>query len=123
MRFHAVVLCGLLVNLTGVGGAGAAFAASPSAQKGAQISAQCAACHGSDGMSVDTSIPNLAGQHYQYLTTQIEAFKQRTRNSPLMNELTRTLTQEQIDDLAAYYASIPIRVEARPTSNHQHQNR
>ena len=123
MRFHAVVLCGLLVNSTGFVGAGAALAAGPNAETGAQISAQCAACHGSDGMSVDTSIPNLAGQHYQYLTTQIQAFKQRTRNSPLMNELTRSLSQEQIDDLAAFYASVPIRVEARPRGNHQHQNR
>jgi cytochrome c553 len=88
----------------------AAFAGSPNPAVGAHISAQCAACHGSNGMSVDTSIPNLAGQHYVYLVQQLKAFKERSRISPLMNELARPLTQEQIEDISAYYASVPIEV-------------
>jgi cytochrome c553 len=94
--------------------AGAAFAAGPSVEKGAQISAQCAACHGSDGLSVDTSIPNLAGQHYAYLVEQTNAFKQRSRINPIMNQMVQSLSQEQIEDIAAYYASVPIQVKAAP---------
>ena len=93
--------------------AGASVAAPPSAVKGAQISARCAACHGTDGFSVDTSIPNLAGQHYVYLQTQMMAFKQKTRNSPMMNEIVAPLTQEQIDDISAYYASIPVQLSPK----------
>jgi cytochrome c553 len=96
--------------------AGPAFAAGPSAAKGAQISAQCAVCHGSDGMSVDTSIPNLAGQHYAYLVAQTNAFKQRDRINPIMNQMVQSLSQEQIEDIAAYYASIPIQVRMAPKS-------
>lgn len=87
-----------------------AWAAPPSAAAGAAISAQCAACHGSNGISPDTSTPNLAGQHYQYLLSQIEAYKSGTRKNPIMNEMTKPLSQEQMEDLAAYFASIVIRV-------------
>jgi len=88
----------------------AAAAGQPNARAGQLISTTCAVCHGSDGMSVDTSIPNLAGQHYAYLVQQINAFKHGSRNSPFMNEQARPLTDEQIEDIAAYYASVPIEV-------------
>jgi cytochrome c553 len=76
--------------------------------------AQCAACHGSNGLSVDTSIPNLAGQHYPYLVAQANAYKYRTRINPLMNALVRSLTQEQIEDISAYYASVPFQINTAP---------
>lgn len=84
--------------------------AAPSAKAGAAISAQCAACHGNNGIAADTSMPNLAGQHYRYLLSQLEAFKNGTLKSPIMNQMTKALSQEQMQDLAAYFASIPIRV-------------
>jgi cytochrome c553 len=102
----------------GIISAGSAFAAEPNAEKGAQISSQCAACHGSDGMSVDTSIPNLAGQHYAYLLAQTNAFRDRTRINPIMNQMVQSLTQEQIEDIAAYYASVAIQVKAAPKPKH-----
>ena len=88
----------------------AAFAGQPNAKAGQLIATTCAVCHGSDGMSVDTSIPNLAGQHYVYLVQQLNAFKQGSRNSAFMNEQARPLTEEQIEDIAAYYSSVPIEV-------------
>lgn len=88
--------------------------AAPSATAGAAISAQCAACHGSNGISADTSTPNLAGQHYEYLLSQIEAYKAGTRKNAIMNEMAKALSQEQMQDLAAYFASIPIHVGAPP---------
>lgn len=98
----------LTIVAVGVLLAGPAFAA-PSPEKGAAISAQCAVCHGSNGISVDTSIPNLAGQHYPYLLEQMNAFKQRTRKVPIMNELAAPLSEQQVEDLAAYFSSIPFR--------------
>lgn len=99
-------------------GATAAMAAPPDAKAGAHISMQCAACHGSDGISVDTSIPNLAGQHYVYLVQQLDAFKRGSRNGPLMNEMARTLTEEQIQDISAYYSNVPIEVKQAPKPKH-----
>ena len=118
MRFHILVLRGSVIVWTCAAVFGIAHAAGPDAATGAQISAQCAACHGADGMSVDTIIPNLAGQHYQYLLAQMNAFKQRTRSSPLMNELMRPMTEEQIKDVAAYYAGVQIQVKAVPKGRH-----
>jgi cytochrome c553 len=116
MRLFEAGTRALLTTLAviGIAFAGGASAAGPNAEIGAHISAQCAACHGSDGMSIDTSIPNLAGQHYAYLVVQTNAFKQRTRISPLMNQMAQSLSQEQIEDIAAYYASVPIQVKAAP---------
>jgi cytochrome c553 len=65
-------------------------------------------------MSVDTSIPNLAGQHYAYLVEQTNAFKQKDRVNPLMNQMVQSLSQEQIEDIAAFYASVPIQVKTAP---------
>jgi cytochrome c553 len=110
----------LLTTIAAIGviSAGAAFAAGPSVEKGSHISAQCAVCHGSDGMSVDTSIPNLAGQHYAYLFAQTNAFRERTRINPIMNQMVLSLSQEQIKDISAYYASIPIQVKVAPKPKH-----
>jgi cytochrome c553 len=90
--------------------AGTAWAAGPDAKVGGEISKQCAACHGNDGMSVDNNIPNLAGQHYTYLLEQMNAYKQKTRDNPIMNEMIGPLNQTQITDIAAYFSNIPVRV-------------
>ena len=93
-----------------------AWAAGPDAKKGGEISKQCAACHGNDGVSIDNNIPNLAGQHYPYLLEQMLAYKQKTRNNPIMNEMIGPLSQQQIEDIAAYYANVPFRVGAAARS-------
>ena len=92
--------------------AGTALGASPDSRMGEAISKQCGACHGNDGMSVDNNIPNLAGQHFVYLQEQMNAYKKRTRINPIMNQMISSLSQEQIDDIAAFYASVSIRTEA-----------
>lgn len=86
----------------------------PSVRAGYAISAQCAACHGSNGVSVAANIPNLAGQRYQYLLTQLQAFKAGTRKNPLMDQMAAALSKQQMQDLAAYYASIHIKVGTLP---------
>ncbi|MDA8051808.1 MAG: cytochrome c [Rhodospirillales bacterium] len=108
MRTSFAGTFGLLV--CGALGAVAPAYAAPSAKAGAAISAQCAACHGNNGIAVATNMPNLAGQNYAYLLSQLEAYKNGTRKNPLMNEMAKPLSQQQMQDLAAYFASIPIRV-------------
>jgi len=81
--------------------------ASPSASSGKAISGQCAACHGSDGIAVNSKYPNLAGQNYKYLVQQLHRFKSGKRNNAIMHGIASGLSKQQIKDLAAYYSSLP----------------
>lgn len=80
--------------------------AKPSASTGQSISSQCAACHGSDGVAINSQYPNLAGQNYQYLVQQMQSFKSGQRNNAIMHAMTSGLSKVQIQDLAAYFSSI-----------------
>lgn len=82
-----------------------AFAA-PNAAKGAALSARCAICHGANGFSVATNIPNLAGQRYGYLLNQLKRFKSGKRGNGLMNDIARPLTPQLMEDIAAYFSSV-----------------
>ena len=68
-------------------------------------SAICASCHGADGVSVSPLWPNLAGQKEQYLVKQIKAFRDGTRTDPMMAPMVASLSDDDIANLAAYYAA------------------
>jgi len=69
----------------------------------------CAACHGQQGVSSNPEWPNLAGQNEKYFIKQIHDLKQGTlRSAPTMTAIIATLTPQDIDDLAVYYAKMPI---------------
>lgn len=80
--------------------------------KGQQIaSTVCAACHGADGNSQIATNPKLAGQHLAYLYKQLTNFKaqagkQPQRVNPIMNGMVAALTDQDMRNVAAYYASI-----------------
>ena len=65
----------------------------------------CSACHGIDGTSVNPLWPNLAGQHAAYLVKQMKAFRSGERKDPVMAPMAMPLSDADIDDLAAFYAS------------------
>ena len=65
----------------------------------------CSACHGVDGNSVNPLWPKLAGQHEAYLAKQIRAFRDGVRVDPTMAPMVSILKEEDIDDIAAFYAS------------------
>lgn len=88
--------------------ASAALASKPSPEKGKAISVLCATCHGNMGKAVDTSYPNLTGQNYQYLVQAIENFKTGERRNSIMQSITSGLSEKQIKDVAAYYASVSV---------------
>ena len=85
-------------------------AAQPDPKAGKSEAALCAACHGAEGMSVATNVPNLAGQHYEYLMEQLIAYKQGTRKNGVMNELIRPMTLEQLRNIAAYFSTVPLTI-------------
>jgi cytochrome c553 len=66
----------------------------------------CAACHGLNGVSVSPTIPNLAGQKAGYLGSQLNGFKSGARKNALMNAIAAQLTPADIDNVAAYFASL-----------------
>ena len=69
----------------------------------------CSNCHGIDGVAVSPNFPNLAAQMPAYVVAQLKGFKSHGRQDPAGFEymwgLSRSLTDAQIDGLAAYYAS------------------
>lgn len=67
----------------------------------------CAPCHGFDGIGHDPSIPHLAGQSVIYLYNQMMAFRSGARKHPEMNFFASQMTQEEMQAIAAYYATLP----------------
>jgi cytochrome c553 len=85
-----------------------AFAAG-SAEAGKGKSATCMACHGADGNSVNPEWPNLAGQHAGYIVKQIKHFKAGDRQNALMTPMAAILSDQDAEDLAAYYSTQALR--------------
>lgn len=77
------------------------------AAAGAAKAAVCAACHGSNGIAVAPTFPNLAGQSQTYLYVQLRAFKDGARSNAVMQPLVDALTDADMRDLAAHFASLP----------------
>ena len=75
------------------------------AAAGKAKSAICASCHGPTGISMSLLWPNLAGQKEQYLIKQIKAFRDGTRQDPMMAPMVAALSDADIANLAAYYAA------------------
>ncbi|MDP2786506.1 MAG: c-type cytochrome [Pseudomonadota bacterium] len=94
-----------LVALALLGGglslASAAPAESPAATAAATV---CAGCHGADGNSVATTFPKLAGQQKKYLLKELKDYKNGKRVSEIMAPFMATLSEDDLAELAAYYA-------------------
>jgi cytochrome c553 len=78
------------------------------ASAGQNKAVTCVACHGQDGNSVNPEWPKLAGQHEQYLLRQMQLFKGGERDNPIMFGMVATLTEQDMADLSAFYASQSI---------------
>jgi cytochrome c553 len=75
------------------------------AAAGEAKSAICSSCHGATGISPSPMWPNLAGQKEAYLAKQIKAFRDGTRKDPMMAPMVAALSDNDIANLAAYYAA------------------
>jgi cytochrome c553 len=87
------------------GASGSTFAAGDAAT-GKSKSSICVACHGATGLSTNDVWPNLAGQKTGYLAKQLKAFREGARTDPLMSAMAKPLTDEDIENLAAYFSSL-----------------
>ena len=90
---------------------GAAQARDPVA--GQKLAGMCAACHGLQGLSTLPNAPHLAGQPAIYVVEQLKNYRNGSRKNEVMAVIAKPLTDEQIDDLAAWYASIQIAVTVK----------
>lgn len=66
----------------------------------------CAACHAPTGISINPLWPSLAGQQAMYLANQIRAFRAGTRVEPTMQPFVQNLSDQDVEDLAAFYAGL-----------------
>jgi cytochrome c553 len=73
---------------------------------GKKRSASCAGCHGADGISAVPNYPNLAGQKEAYLILTLKGFRDGTRENNIMNPMAKSLSDADIENLAAFYSSL-----------------
>ncbi|HXL67346.1 MAG TPA: cytochrome c [Xanthobacteraceae bacterium] len=104
VRLTGIFLCLVLAaNTTGAAAAGDRVA-------GRKKAIQCQACHGLDGLSKIPEGPNLAGQDENYLIKALNDYKTGARKNDMMSLVVPNLTDQDIADLAAYYAGIEVTV-------------
>ncbi len=90
-----------------------AHAQSPHAVR--SLAATCTACHGTDGNSVGGVPPSIAGQSKDYLLLQLKEFKAGKRPATIMHQHAKGYSDEQLEQLAAYFAAIkPAAAAAAP---------
>lgn len=76
--------------------------------KGAATGQSCIDCHGADGNApIDPTYPKLGGQYRDYLAHSLQMYREGTREHALMSSQAKDLDDQQIADLAAYFASRP----------------
>ncbi len=102
MHRTKIVFSAALIALAGVA---TAAHADGNAAAGKQKAARCAGCHGQAGQGVAKN-PAIAGMAPADFAKAVNDYKSGARNSPPMKGITASLTPQDIDDLAAYYASL-----------------
>jgi cytochrome c553 len=100
MSIHAVLI-GLALLATG-----SVHARDPVAGKAK--AGMCATCHGPLGLSQLPNAPNLAGQPAIYTAEQLRNYRSGKRQNEVMSVMAKPLTDDEIDNLAAWYASIEV---------------
>jgi cytochrome c553 len=97
-----------LFALAAVFASSAAFASGDAAAGKQKVQAVCAACHGIDGThTADGQYPRLAGQYEDYLVQALHEYKDGERKNAIMVGMAAPLTDQDIDNVAAYFSSQP----------------
>ncbi len=78
---------------------------------GRTVMEKCQACHGKDGLGGQPFIPNIAGQKEFYFVQSLMAYKAGERKSQSMADALKGLSDEDLANVAAYYAAIKITVK------------
>lgn len=78
------------------------------AAAGRKKAGQCRTCHGIDGMAKIPIAPNIGGENFTYLKTQLQNFRSGKREHEIMSIVAKGLSDADIDDLSAWYSSITV---------------
>ncbi|MEO1467628.1 MAG: c-type cytochrome [Pseudomonadota bacterium] len=76
--------------------------------EGRKIARQCSQCHGIDGIAQIPIAPHIAGENEIYLRTQLQHFRSGKREHEIMSIIAGGMSDQQIEDVSAWYASIQI---------------
>jgi cytochrome c553 len=96
-----------LASLAIAGLASSAGAQATSVYAGqARAAAVCSQCHGIRTPSAEAPFPSLAGRDAAYLESALKQYRDKTRKSDIMNNIAGSLSDQDIDNVAAYYARI-----------------
>lgn len=102
----ATMVLTALASMPAQANAATPTAPAPDLAKGQAIATQvCAACHAADGSRGSPAYPILAGQHREYLSKELQDLKSGKRVSPVMQGFASTLSEDDIRNVAAFYAS------------------
>jgi cytochrome c553 len=105
MKFRSLAIAGLFAMLASVV---APLLAEGDPAAGMNKTAMCAGCHGIPGFRTaypeTYHVPKLGGQNPGYIVAALKAYKAGERNHPTMNAIASSLTEQDMADLAAYYA-------------------
>jgi cytochrome c553 len=104
-RSTAILLAGATVAGAALATGTAPAAFKPDPAKGATIAATCQACHTADGSRGVPTNPILQGQHPEYIVKQLTEFKAGKRKNAIMQGFAATLSEEDMKNVAAFYAS------------------
>ena len=85
---------------------GAGLKSTADLEAGRKKATVCAACHGQDGISTQRNYPNLRGQKRAYLVKQFTSFRDGPRKDPIMTPMLKTFSDQDIDNVASYFASL-----------------
>ena len=83
-------------------------------EAGESKASACVSCHGDKGNSTVTSFPKLAQQDSSYLKKQLHAFKDGSRKDPAMTSIAQSLSDQDINDIAAYYNAQKVSINDLP---------
>jgi cytochrome c553 len=84
------------------------------ANAGKEKAAACVSCHGDNGNSMVSTFPKLAQQHSTYLVRQLKSFKDGSRQDAMMAGIAKNLSEDDMRDIGAYYATQKISENALP---------
>ena len=87
-------------------------AASGDAQHAKSVALGCAGCHGAEGVSPSEAFPNLAGLREDVMYKALKDYRDGKRHNPTMQGIAGALDDQKIADIAAYYASLPLKMRS-----------
>lgn len=78
---------------------------------GRKVASKCIACHGVDGQSRNPEAPHITGQVERYIIKALKRYQSGERQDPMMSMIVKQLKDDDISNVAAYYASIKVTIE------------